>query len=149
MGMRRIPALAVTAACLVLATGCGPSRGGGGWSKLRGAPWEHAILPPPRVSGDAAAGAGFATGRVTSVSADGLTLDIELERGTANVRDPVTVVHTMAFPSPRNFADEVRERRVATARVVEVEGANCTAEVVPDRRNARVLPGDRVTILSP
>ncbi len=149
MGMRRIPALAVTAAYLVLAAGCGPSRGGGGWSRLGGAPWDHAILPPPLGSGEAAAETGFATGKVTSVSEDGLTLDIELDRGTANVSDPVTVVQTAAFPSPRNFADEVRERRVATARVVEVDGASCTAEIVPDRRNARVLPGDRVTIISP
>ena len=149
MGTRKIPALAVTVACLALAAGCGPSRGGGGWSALRGAPWERAIVPPPRGSGEAAAEAGFATGRITSVSADGLTLDIELDRGVANVRDPVTVVLTAPFPSPRNFADEVRERRVATARVVEVEGTSCRAEVVPDRRNARVLPGDRVTIRNP
>ncbi len=149
MGMRTIPALAVTAAYLVLAVGCGPSRGGGGWSGLRGAPWERAILPPPWGSDEAAIETGIATGKVTSVSEDGLTLGIELDRGTVNVNDPVTVVQTMAFPSPRNFADEVRERRVATARVVEVDGASCTVAIVPDRRNGRVLPGDRVTILSP
>ena len=114
------------------------------------APSDRASKPLTRGPGETAFQEGVATGRVTSVSADGLALEIEIDQGVVNAGDPVAVVlSTPDDPSPRNFADEVRERRVGTARVVGVQGNTCRAESVPDRRNASVLPGDRVTIRSP
>ena len=141
MSVGRIFALAA-----IVTAGCGASRRGEERSLYGNAPWDRAIKPPKAGAFEA----GFATGRVASVSADGLTLEVEIDQGVANTGDPVTVVmSTPEYPSPRNFADEVRERRVATARVVAVREGSCTAEIVPDRRNASVMPGDKVTIRSP
>ena len=150
MSAGKILTLAMMTTLLGLTAGCGGSRRGDEWSLYGNAPWDRAIEPPPRAPDETAFQAGFATGRVASVSADGLTLDIEIDQGAVNAGDPVTVVLTTPEdPSPRNFADEVRERRVGTARVVEVQGGTCRAQIVPDRRNASVLPGDKVTIRSP
>ena len=145
MSTGRILALVVVAAPLGLTAGCALSRKGGGeWWTLGDAPWDRPVEPPT----EPGTGARFVTGAVTSVSADGLTLDIEITRGTVNKGDPVVVVMTAPYPSPRNFADEVRERRVAAARVVDVRGRSCVAEILPDRRNGLVSPGDKVTIRS-
>jgi hypothetical protein len=144
VGTRKILALAVAVALV----GCagGRRRGRADWAVVRNAPWDTAVTAPA----DPAVPLGFAKGTVTSVSADGLTLEIAVHDGAAREGDLLVVVlSTPPDPAPRNFSDEIRERRVATARVVAVGGDACRAELLRDRRNTTVMPGDKVTIRTP
>ena len=141
-------ALAVAASLVACGVGCGGGGRSGGvdWKTLATLPWDRPVVPPR----ESAYPAGFAVGTVRSVSDDGLMIDIERDRGAARMGDPVTVVMSPPDdPAPRNFRDEVRERRVATATVVKIWGGGCEARLIPDRRNTVVLPGDRATVRSP
>jgi hypothetical protein len=130
-----------------LLVGCGGARRGGvDWKTLASLPWDQPVVPPE----ESAYSPEFAVGTVRSVSDDGTMIDIVLDRGVARTGDPVTVVlSTPDDPAPRNFRDEVRERRVATATVVRIWGGGCEARLVPDRRNTMILPGARATVRSP
>jgi hypothetical protein len=148
---RGASALAVAALLVGYAAGCGGGgarRGGGSadWKTLATLPWDRPVAPPV----ESAYSPEFAVGTVRSVSDDGTVIDIELVRGVARMGDPVTVVmSTPDDPAPRNFRDEVRERRVATAKVVRIWGGGCEARLIPHRLNTMIRPGDRAAVRSP
>ena len=131
----------VCAALTASLAGCG----GAGRSRLVfvETAWDRPVRPPPTEMGTMF----WAVGAVTSVSADGSALTIEMKRGALHVGARVALyVPVPEKPGAHYMWDEARELKVGEANVVAVAGDRCEAELVEGTTNAPVSAGDRIII---